>query len=127
MFPKGHSLEGASLLWPLLPGKAIKATLSTSPKTLSLCFSLASENRAQDFGNTGTPRMKLLGEGGAFVEGWRWSKDEGNFTIPIISLLLKSCFGYLGIINSDRVSLKVLIIQKAVEANAETPIAFTEI
>ena len=31
-----HSFEGISLLWPPLPGKAIKLLFSTPPKTLSL-------------------------------------------------------------------------------------------
>ena len=30
-----HSFEGISLLWPPLPGKVIKLSFSTSPKTLS--------------------------------------------------------------------------------------------
>ena len=36
-----YSLEGISLLWPPLPGRAVKLFLSTSPKTLSLRFNLA--------------------------------------------------------------------------------------
>ena len=38
-------LEGISLLCPPLPGKAVKLSFSTSPKTLSLRFDLASVHR----------------------------------------------------------------------------------
>ena len=34
----GHVVEDISLLWPPLPGKAIKLFLSTSPQTLSLGY-----------------------------------------------------------------------------------------
>ena len=40
-----HSFEGISLLWPPLPGKAIKLFFSASPKTLSLRFNLVSGSR----------------------------------------------------------------------------------
>lgn len=53
-----------------------------------------------------------------FAEGLRWTKDEGWFTFSITSFLLKSCFDYLGIYNSDLGSLK--IFQNAVDANTVT-------
>lgn len=40
-----HSFEGISLWWPPLPGKAKKLSFSTSLKTPSPCFYLASVNR----------------------------------------------------------------------------------
>ena len=40
-----HSFEGISLLWPLLPGKAIKLFFSTSPQTLSPRFNSVSGYR----------------------------------------------------------------------------------
>ena len=42
-----HSFEGICPLWPPLPGKAIKLFFSTSPKTLSLRFTLVLGYRGQ--------------------------------------------------------------------------------
>ena len=42
-----HSLEGTTLPWPPLPGKAIKLFLSTSPKTLSPRFNPAPVYRGE--------------------------------------------------------------------------------
>ena len=41
------SFEGISLLWPPLPGKAIKLFFSTSPQTPSLRFNSMSGNRGR--------------------------------------------------------------------------------
>lgn len=62
---------------------------------------------------------ELPGVGGNFAEGLRWTKDEGHFTFSIISFLLTSCFGYLGILNCGLGSLKGF--QNAVVANAVYP------
>ena len=44
-----HDFQGISLLWPYLPGKAIKLLFSTSPKPLSLRFDLVPKHRDQVF------------------------------------------------------------------------------
>lgn len=56
--------------------------------------------------HSGTPRSELPAVKGGFAEGLRWTKDEEKFTFPITFFLLKSCFGYLGILNSGLGSLK---------------------
>lgn len=45
MFPKGHSLEGASLLWPPMAGKTIKATLFNFTQNSSVFLSGTREQR----------------------------------------------------------------------------------
>ena len=44
-----HSVEGHELLWPPLPGKAVKLFFSALPQTLSLRFSLAPLRGGQAF------------------------------------------------------------------------------
>ena len=51
------TFEGISLLWPPLPGKAMKLSFSTSPKSLSPRFSLALVYREAELS---TSEMNLI-------------------------------------------------------------------
>ena len=46
-FQGGQNLQGIRLLWPPLPGKAVKLPFSPLPQTLSLCFHLAPADRGR--------------------------------------------------------------------------------
>ena len=80
----GHIFEGISPLWPPLPGKAMKLSFSTSPKTLSLRFNSVSGYRdwiwLQDGSRTKDQRPESNGVSGVRAFCTYESPRKDNFS-----------------------------------------------